>query len=69
VKILIADDDRISRLILESTLADWGHEVVAVADGPSALEALSAADAPRLAILDWRCRGWRGRRCAEASAP
>lgn len=51
--ILIADDDAISRRMLEATLQRWGHRVLAVPDGQSAYEALSRNDAPLMAILDW----------------
>jgi phosphoserine phosphatase RsbU/P len=51
--ILIADDDAITRLMLENTLQRWGHRVFPAADGQSAYEALSRDDAPPLAILDW----------------
>lgn len=53
MKILIADDDRVSRRLLETTLKKWGYEVVACANGRSAHEKLIAADAPSVAILDW----------------
>jgi phosphoserine phosphatase RsbU/P len=53
MSILIADDDTIPRTLLQATLKGWGYSVVAVADGQAALDALSAPDAPRLAILDW----------------
>ena len=51
--ILIADDDAITRRMLETTLERWGHCVFPVADGQSAYDALSRDDAPPLAILDW----------------
>jgi diguanylate cyclase (GGDEF)-like protein len=60
VKILVADDDRVSRRLLENTLARLGHEVVAVPDGTSALEALTVPEGPRLAILDWMMPGADG---------
>ncbi|MBI3451157.1 MAG: response regulator [Acidobacteria bacterium] len=60
MRILIADDDRASRLVLERTLAGWGHDVVVTEDGASALDRLSAPDAPRLAILDWMMPGMDG---------
>jgi diguanylate cyclase (GGDEF)-like protein/PAS domain S-box-containing protein len=60
LKILIADDECISRRILEELLKDWGHEVVAVEDGLAAWQALQGADAPRLAILDWSMPGLEG---------
>jgi diguanylate cyclase (GGDEF)-like protein len=53
VKILIADDDQVSRRLLEVTLRRWGHEVESACDGRAAWEVLRAEDAPKLAILDW----------------
>ena len=53
MRILIADDDVLSRRMLELTLQKLGHEVIVVSGGAEALQQLSAADAPRLAILDW----------------
>ncbi len=54
MKILIAEDDPVSRKILEATLIKCGYEVVVTSDGKEALEALKAADgAPKLAVIDW----------------
>jgi len=53
VKILVAEDDPVSRRLLEVTLSKWGYEVVACADGQAAWEALKAPEAPQLVILDW----------------
>jgi two-component system cell cycle response regulator len=53
VKILIADDDAMSRRLLERTLEREGYEVTEVDNGWSALEQLSQLDGPRLALLDW----------------
>ena len=53
MRILIAEDEPVSRRLLETTLHKWGYDVVVTADGRSALRALQAADAPRLAVLDW----------------
>jgi diguanylate cyclase (GGDEF)-like protein len=53
VRILIADDDALSRRLLEKTLERTDYEVTAVADGRHAVEILSKPDAPRLALLDW----------------
>jgi diguanylate cyclase (GGDEF)-like protein len=60
MRILIADDEPISRKLLHATLERLGHEVVAVSDGASAIEVLLAPDAPRLAILDWMMPGMNG---------
>jgi two-component system cell cycle response regulator len=53
VKILIADDDGMSRRLLEKTLQREGYEVIAVDNGRLALQQLSLPDGPRLALLDW----------------
>lgn len=60
MRILIADDDAISRRLLEKSLTKLGHEVDAVADGQAALTELLAPDGPRLAILDWMMPGADG---------
>ncbi len=51
--VLIADDDAVSRRLLEATLQGWGYEVRVATDGKAAWEMLSEPAAPRLAILDW----------------
>jgi diguanylate cyclase (GGDEF)-like protein len=53
VKILIADDEPVSRRVLQGLLTKWGYEVVAAEDGKVAWELLNAPDAPRIALLDW----------------
>ena len=60
MKILIADDDPISRRLLEGTLVRLGHEAVSVNDGTAAVAGLLAPGAPRLAILDWMMPGADG---------
>jgi two-component system cell cycle response regulator len=60
MKILIADDEPVSRLMLQSLLAKWGYEVVAADDGNAAWEKLKAKDAPRMALLDWMMPGQNG---------
>ncbi|MDE0964604.1 MAG: response regulator transcription factor [Candidatus Latescibacteria bacterium] len=51
MKILIAEDDATSRLLLQTLLKQQG--VIATTDGQQAYDALLAEDAPRLAIFDW----------------
>ena len=53
MRILVAEDDAISRTLLERTLPRAGYDVIAVADGACALAELTCPDAPRLALLDW----------------
>lgn len=58
--ILLAEDDPIYRWLLQSQLVKWGCRVVAVKNGLEAWEALQAADAPQMAILDWIMPGLDG---------
>src|SRR5882762_8249985 len=53
MKILIADDELMSRYLLEKTLERAGYQVVAVENGSLAAEHLCKPDGPRLALLDW----------------
>ncbi|HUI51758.1 MAG TPA: diguanylate cyclase [Terriglobales bacterium] len=53
MRVLIAEDDTLSRTLLERTLQRAGYDVVAAADGEEALQELARQDAPRLALLDW----------------
>jgi DNA-binding response OmpR family regulator len=53
MKILIAEDDPVSRKLLQAHLTKWAFEVIAVNDGKKAWETLKRPDSPRLAILDW----------------
>ncbi len=53
MKILVADDDPLTRCLLQETLEHAGYEVIAVEDGRAAPECLSRKDGPRLAHLDW----------------
>jgi predicted signal transduction protein with EAL and GGDEF domain len=59
-RILIADDDPLTRRLLEKMLLDAGYEVVGVENGRKALECLSRAGGPRLALLDWLMPGLNG---------
>jgi phosphoserine phosphatase RsbU/P len=60
MRILIAEDDVVSRRLLEATLGKWGYEVVSTTDGVQALGVLSQPDAPSLAVLDWMMPGLDG---------
>ena len=53
MKVLIAEDEPISRRRLATMLEGWGYEVVITCDGAEAWEELQREDAPRIAILDW----------------
>ena len=69
MRVLIAEDDAVSRRLLEATLVKWGYEVVVTTDGLQALEVLSQPEAPSLAILDWMMPGLDGAQvCLKARA-
>jgi phosphoserine phosphatase RsbU/P len=60
MRILIAEDEPVSRRLLGTTLRRWGHEVVVTADGAEAWEALRREDSPPLAVLDVMMPGLGG---------
>jgi two-component system cell cycle response regulator len=60
MKILIADDEPVSRRMLQGLLVKWGYDVVSAEDGNTAWEHLKAPDAPRMALLDWMMPGLNG---------
>ncbi|HEY3175542.1 MAG TPA: response regulator transcription factor [Candidatus Polarisedimenticolia bacterium] len=60
MKILIAEDDPVSRKMLEKTLLKWGYDVTVATEGAQAWNELQREDAPRLAILDWMMPGIDG---------
>jgi diguanylate cyclase (GGDEF)-like protein len=60
VRILVAEDDGVSRRLLEAILVRTGYDVVSARDGNEAWTVLSGDDAPRLAILDWVMPGLDG---------
>jgi two-component system cell cycle response regulator len=53
MRVLIAEDDLTSRILLTRILEKWGYDVTVTVDGAAAWEVLQAADRPRIAILDW----------------
>ena len=52
-RILIADDDGVTRRLLSLHLQDWGYEVTEAPPGASALSARAGSTAPRITIIDW----------------
>jgi len=53
MKILIAEDDPISRFVLEANLLKWGYEVLVASDGGEAWEIIQQPESPSLIISDW----------------
>jgi sigma-B regulation protein RsbU (phosphoserine phosphatase) len=58
--ILIAEDDPVTRKILESILIKWGYDVIVTCDGSEAWQVLQSENAPKLVILDWIMPGIDG---------
>jgi two-component system, cell cycle response regulator len=58
--ILVAEDDRLFRYILQTCLEKWGHKVILVNDGITAWNALQSDDAPRMVIFGWMMPGLDG---------
>ena len=59
-KILVADDDAVSRRVLGTLLTMWGYEPEIVDNGLDAQRILLKEGAPKLAILDWMMPGMDG---------
>jgi two-component system chemotaxis response regulator CheY len=60
VRILVADDDRVSLRVLQSTLARWGYPAEIATDGSEAWDVLRETEEPTLAFLDWMMPGLDG---------
>jgi diguanylate cyclase (GGDEF)-like protein len=69
-RVLLVDDDGVTRSVLAKLLGVRGFEVIEAESGGTALKALSQPSAPRMAVVDWNmgtingpelCRILRGR--------
>ncbi|MBI3874955.1 MAG: response regulator [Verrucomicrobia bacterium] len=60
LRILIADDEEISRRIVERQLHDLGHELILANDGEAAWALIQKGLTPDIAILDWNMPGLSG---------
>ncbi len=54
MKILLAEDDTTTRMMLHGLLTKWGYQVVAVEDGARAWAELQKPESPQIAIIDWQ---------------
>jgi DNA-binding response OmpR family regulator len=59
-RILIAEDDRISRLVLQRLVGRYTNDLVVAESGSEAWEILSSARPPAIALLDWMMPGMSG---------
>ncbi len=52
-KVLIADDDAPTRILLRTAIAQWGYEAVEARDGEEAWNLLQRELSPKILVLDW----------------
>ena len=60
MKVLVAEDENITRRRLEKVLTDMGFDVVSFGNGLEAWKAIQLEDAPNILILDWMMPGMDG---------
>jgi diguanylate cyclase (GGDEF)-like protein len=61
MKVLIADDDKVLRMLMERQLQGWGFEVTTAQDGEEAFKILTTeSEPPRMLILDWEMPNLNG---------
>jgi two-component system cell cycle response regulator len=53
MKILIVEDEPVTRRVLEATMVEWGYDVMVALDGVAAWEIIKGPEAPSLVISDW----------------
>lgn len=60
MKILVVEDESVTRGGIVALLKKWGYETVETDNGIAAWQVLQESDAPRLAIVDWMMPGIDG---------
>ena len=60
MRVLIVDDDPVTRVVMEWQLAKWGYEVSAAPDGEPAWVMVGRIDEPLIVIVDWMMPGITG---------
>ena len=60
MRILIAEDDRITARLLSSLVTSWGYDAKVAEDGRAALEMIADERTPYIALLDWMLPGMDG---------
>lgn len=60
MRIVIAEDDLVSRTLMSSLMEKWGFKAVITQNGREAMAALRGEEGPTLALLDWMMPGMNG---------
>jgi DNA-binding response OmpR family regulator len=53
IRILIADDDPPTRMLLKAAISQWGYQTLEAGDGEEAWQLIQNENTPHLLILDW----------------
>jgi len=53
VRVMVAEDDNVSRVMLQAILRKWGYDVVTAKNGTEALKILCTSQLPTIGFLDW----------------
>jgi DNA-binding response OmpR family regulator len=59
-RVLLAEDETVTRRLLEAQMTRFGFEVISVADGLKAWDVLQEPAPPSLVVLDWNMPGLDG---------
>jgi two-component system cell cycle response regulator len=65
MKVMIVEDDPVSRRLLETFFNEWGYEVLSAPDGVEAWEIMQQPGAPSLVISDWMMPAMDGPKLCE----
>ncbi|MCA9592591.1 MAG: diguanylate cyclase [Myxococcales bacterium] len=60
MKVLVADDDGVSRMLISHWLTSWGYDVVGAEDGQAAQRILASTPDIRMVLADWVMPGMDG---------
>lgn len=60
LRVLVADDEPVSRMVVGAMLKKAGYEVTFAPDGEQAWQQLTAPNPPAIALLDWEMPGLAG---------
>lgn len=60
MKVILAEDESVTRRLLHASVARWGYDIEAFADGAAAWDCLEGATEPTLLIVDWMMPGLDG---------
>ncbi|NJN47052.1 MAG: response regulator, partial [Candidatus Competibacteraceae bacterium] len=60
MKVLVAEDERVPRMLLSRQISGWGYDVVETDNGDTAWQCIVGQEPPRIAVLDWVMPGLDG---------